>query len=157
MTIAYLGLGTNLGDRLMNLGQAIQSLSAVVTVLRSSRVYETLPVGFADQPKFLNQVAEIETELTPQDLLETVKHIELQMGRQKTFRDGPRLIDIDILFYGDRVIDLPNLTIPHPRLSTRAFVLAPLAELAPSLKHPVLGKTVVKMLEQVSQNGINLI
>lgn len=129
MSLAYLGLGTNLGDRHANLTAAVAALAAAGTVTRTSRRYETAPVGFGQQPRFLNQVVELDTTLAPLDLFRTVKQIEQQMGRTGTFRNGPRLIDIDILLYDDVVLNTPELNIPHPRLTHRAFVLRPLAEL----------------------------
>jgi dihydropteroate synthase/2-amino-4-hydroxy-6-hydroxymethyldihydropteridine diphosphokinase len=148
--VIYLGLGTNLGDRDANLQAAREALPPQVKVLRASTVHETAPWGYADQPAFLNQVLECETELQPLELLAHLKAIEARLGRTPTFRFGPRLIDLDILFYGEAVVDTPILTIPHPRLHQRAFALAPLAELAPHLKHPRLGKTVQELLDGLS-------
>jgi 2-amino-4-hydroxy-6-hydroxymethyldihydropteridine diphosphokinase len=139
---AYLGLGSNLGQREANLVQAVHFLarSPQVEVLRSSSIYETEPWGFIDQPRFLNAVVEITTSLQPVSLLELAKTIEGEVGREPTFRWGPRHIDIDILLYADGVIhqDNPDLQIPHARMTERAFVLVPLAELAPELLHPAL-------------------
>jgi 2-amino-4-hydroxy-6-hydroxymethyldihydropteridine diphosphokinase len=129
MARAFLGLGTNLGDRHANLAAAVTALAAAGNVTRTSRRYETAPVGFLSQPRFLNQVVELDTALPPLELFHAVKHIETAMGRTGAFRNGPRLIDIDILLYDDVVLSTPELTIPHPRLTHRAFVLRPLAEL----------------------------
>jgi len=129
MAVAYLGLGTNLGDRHANLAAAAAALATMGTVSRRSRRYETAPVGFLQQPRFLNQVVELETTLAPLELFHAVKRIEGELGRTGGFRNGPRLIDIDILLYDELVLDSPELTIPHPRLTRRAFVLRPLAEL----------------------------
>jgi 2-amino-4-hydroxy-6-hydroxymethyldihydropteridine diphosphokinase len=129
MARAYLGLGTNLGDRHANLDAAVKALAAAGEVTRTSRRYETAPVGFLHQPRFLNQVVELETSLQPLPLFRAIKQIEAGMGRTGAFRNGPRLIDIDILLYDDVVLSTPQLTIPHPRLTHRAFVLRPLAEL----------------------------
>lgn len=147
--IAYLGLGSNLGQREANLAQAVLQLSQSVRVLRSASIYETAPWGYADQPNFLNSVLEAETTLPPLRLLTAVKRLEGEVGREPSFRYGPRLIDIDILLYGDSTTNLPDLQIPHPRISQRAFVLVPLAELAPGLMHPTLGLTIAELARRV--------
>lgn len=152
----YLALGSNLGDRLANLRNTIRALPPEVEVTAQSPVYETPPWGYEQQPIFLNQVVEALTALSPQDLLSYLKKLEEQQGRTPTFHYGPRQIDIDILFYDDLVLNSPNLTIPHPRLSERAFVLVPLADLSLSLRHPVTGKTVAEMLAQVDRSQISL-
>ena len=146
-TIAYLGLGTNLKDRKANLGKVLDLLSAEsgVRLLRCSRIYETEPWGVADQPAFLNSVVEVATSLAPERLLDVCKDVENRMGRRPGIRWGPRLIDVDILLYGNLVVQLPHLEIPHPRLHLRAFALVPLAELAATSVHPVLGKTVEEL------------
>jgi 2-amino-4-hydroxy-6-hydroxymethyldihydropteridine diphosphokinase len=154
--IVYLGLGSNLGERRAYLLAAAAALPPPVKVLRASSIYETEPWGYRDQPSFLNQVIEAETDLPPLELLAHLKQIEANLGRQPTFRYGPRLIDLDILFYGDQAIDLPGLTIPHPRLAERAFVLAPLAELAPALRHPLTGKTILELAANISLSGIKI-
>ncbi len=153
--IAYLGLGTNLADRLANLQKAVDEIPPLVILRRASSIYESEPWGYVDQPAFLNQVLEVETDLPPAALLKYLKGIERKMGRQPTFRYGPRLIDIDILFYGEQVIDQPDLAIPHPRLPERAFMLAPLAELSPNLRHPANHKTVREMLSIVDTSGVS--
>jgi len=145
----YLGLGSNLGDRMSHLNQALQCLERRVHLTAVSSVYETEPWGLKDQPYFLNLVAIGDTDLSPVDVLAFVKSIEQEMGRRPTLRYGPRLIDIDILFYDDQVIDHPGLQIPHPRLPERAFVLEPLAELAPDLVHPVLGLSITELLTRL--------
>ncbi len=150
----HLALGTNLGDRLANLQAAARALSPRVRLLRASRIYQTPPWGFTDQPAFLNQVLEARTDLPPLELLAYLKAIETTLGRQPTFRNGPRLIDLDILFYADQVIELPGLAVPHPRLAERAFVLVPLAELAPALRHPVLQTTISDLLSRVDCAGV---
>ena len=137
MTTAYLGLGANLGDRLANLQRAVDLLAEVsgLRVARSSRVYETEPVGGPEQPEYLNAVVEVETDLAPHDLLEACLSVETRMGRVRAEPWGPRTIDVDVLTYGDETVDEPDLVIPHPRMHERGFVLVPLAELTadPSL------------------------
>jgi 2-amino-4-hydroxy-6-hydroxymethyldihydropteridine diphosphokinase len=152
--LVYLALGTNLGDRPANLRRALDGLAPMVTLLTRSRVYETPPWGYTDQAPFLNQVVEAGTRLPPRSLLAYLKNLESSLGRRPTFRNGPRLIDLDILFYDDLVLDAPGITIPHPRLHERAFVLVPLAELAPGLVHPRLGDTVQEMLARVDAAGV---
>ncbi len=154
MSIAYLALGTNLGDRSANLWRATTALRPEVKILAQSPIYETPAWGYEDQPAFLNMVVEGETELPPDALLAYVKGIEAELGRTPSFRWGPRLIDIDILLYDDLVLTSPDLTIPHPRLHERAFVLVPLAALAPRLIHPVLGRSIADLLAAVDRSGI---
>lgn len=151
----YLGLGSNVGQREENLIQAMRRLGqhapedGMLRLRRCSSVYETAPWGYADQPAFLNCVVEAETDLTPQALLALAQRVERELGRQPVFRYGPRLVDVDILLYGDLALDLPDLQIPHPRLAQRAFVLVPLAELAPQLVHPTLGLTAAELARRV--------
>ena len=152
--VVYLALGSNLGDRLANLHAAQEALPPAVRVLAASPIYETPPWGYADQPAFLNQALKVETDLEPQDLLKTLKSLELRLGRTPGPRYGPRQIDLDILFYDDLVFEASDLTIPHPRIEERAFVLMPLADLAPDLRHPVSGLTVREMLQRVDRRGI---
>lgn len=150
----YLAFGTNLGDRMENLRQALHSLPPAVEVEASSAVYETPPWGYLDQPSFYNQVVRAATDLSPQDLLTYLKQIEQRMGRIETIRNGPRQIDIDILFYDDLEIETPQLGIPHPRIEGRAFVWVPLAEIAPQLVHPKLGKTAAQVVSELDCRGI---
>ncbi len=151
---AYLALGTNLGNRQANLKIAKDRLSAGIEIVKESSIYETAPWGYTDQPQFLNQVIQVRTDFNPFILLWQLKIIERKMGRVKTFRNGPRLIDLDILFYEQRVIDKFYLQIPHPRLHERAFVLIPLAEIAPELIHPVLGLSVQELLSRINSEGV---
>lgn len=156
MHTVFLGLGANLGDRQGNISQALQLLRQYLTIERISACYETAPVGYLAQPDFINIACQASTDLPPEELLRFVKQVEQRMGRLATFRYGPRLIDIDILLYDDLVLDTPELTIPHPRMAERAFVLAPLAEIAPDAVHPVLGRSAAELLTQVDQSGVRL-
>ncbi len=142
MTRVYLGLGSNLGDRYGHLIEALARLGSCVAIDAISSIYETEPWGYTDQPLFLNAVCGGEIDLSPLELLDAVKTIETELGREPTFRYGPRAIDIDILLYGDVVIDQANISIPHAHLHERDFVLAPLSEIAPEAVHPKFGKTI---------------
>ncbi len=146
MTRAFIGLGSNLGDKKKNLLQALQLLEAKARVRRVSSFYETEPVGLEQQDWFLNAVAEVETRLAPRELLSFLLGVEEALGRKRVVKWGPRTIDLDLLFYGNQVIDEPGLQVPHPELHKRRFVLEPLAELAPDFRHPVLKKTVKELL-----------
>ena len=150
---AWLGLGSNLGDRAENLRRAVElleeRLAAQVVV---SSVYETMPWGYADQPWFLNLACRVDAGMEPHELLAAAQDVERLLGRAPTFRYGPRVIDVDVLLYGNCIIDTDDLRVPHPRLSERAFALAPLAELAPSLRHPELGASMRELLERLPRS-----
>lgn len=150
----YLSLGTNLGDRAANLRLALDSLPPQMTVQAKSRIYETPPWGYTEQNAFLNQAVKADTYLDPEPLLKHLKRLEIALGRTETFRYGPRLIDIDILFYDDLVLETPLLTIPHPHLHERGFVLVPLMDIAPDHVHPLSGKSVREMLAACDTSGI---
>ncbi|HEX7092016.1 MAG TPA: 2-amino-4-hydroxy-6-hydroxymethyldihydropteridine diphosphokinase [Longimicrobiales bacterium] len=150
MPTIYLGLGTNLGDRESNLREALRRLAELVRIEAVSSVYESEPVGFRAQPDFWNLVVRGQTELGPRALLGAIQEIERMMGRRPSFRNAPRVIDIDILLYDDVELDLPELSIPHPRMLERAFVLRPLAELAPGLVYPRTGRTIAEHLRSAT-------
>ncbi|UCD57590.1 MAG: 2-amino-4-hydroxy-6-hydroxymethyldihydropteridine diphosphokinase [Candidatus Hydrogenedentota bacterium] len=156
MAIAYLGLGSNLGDREANINRALAELvrSGRTRVIRVSSIYETKPVGIEKQPDFLNAAAEIETEMAPKELLANIREVERRTGREKRFKWGPRIIDIDILLYGNECLTEENLEIPHPEMHRRAFVLTPLAEIAPLVQHPRLGLTARQMSADLGNKGV---
>lgn len=147
----YLGLGSNMGNRQENLDKALDLLSQRLRLGKVSSIYNTVPVGNANQSRFLNQVCQIYTGLVPAGLLALAKGIESKLGRAPHTSNAPRPIDIDILFYGDQVLETIELVIPHPRLAERAFVLTPLAEIAPDLMHPVSGRTIRELLQGITE------
>jgi len=145
--LVYLSLGSNLGDRETHLQDAIARISIAGRVVSLSSFYDTEPVGYTDQAWFLNCAVGLESLETPKQLLTTLLHIEQNMGRQRIEKKGPRTIDIDILLFGETILDSPELTIPHPAMHQRRFVLQPLAEIAPEARHPGLNKTVRELLD----------
>ncbi|RME84853.1 MAG: 2-amino-4-hydroxy-6-hydroxymethyldihydropteridine diphosphokinase [Caldilineae bacterium] len=158
MASVYLALGTNLGDRAQNLTEAIRRLGEVITVEKTSAIYETEPWGIEDQPAFYNQVLHGHTRLAPHALLRFAKEQELRMGRRPdAIRYGPRLIDIDILFYDRVCFASYSLTVPHPRLAERAFVLVPLADIAADLVHPGNGYTIEELVARLDTSGVRRI
>ena len=146
----YIGLGSNLGDRQENLERALRLLSQELIILRVSSIYETDPWGHYNQPRFFNCVCQFETLLNPREILAVVKDVERQMGRLHKVRWGPRVIDVDILLFGEEMVDEPDLEVPHPFMCQRAFVLIPLAEMAPNLGHPVCGLTIRELVRKVN-------
>ena len=152
----YLSLGANLGDRAAMLGRAVDALAALqpVRILRTSAVYESEPWGLIEQPKFLNIMAEIETALTPLELLYAVKSVEQQLGREPAPRWGPRCVDIDLILWADVILRTPELTLPHERFRERAFVLTPLAELAPDAVDPETGSTMAALAGRLDETGL---
>ena len=149
MNIAYISAGSNIGDREANLDFGARRLGEHGKLIRKSSVFETEPMGYVDQPCFLNQVFELETALTPFELLAFCNEIERDGGRVRTFPNAPRTLDLDILLYDDRIISEPDLIIPHPRMTERRFVLEPLAEITPDLQHPVEKKTIRELLHNL--------
>ena len=145
----FLGLGSNLGNRAANLAQAIAALAAAgVQLVRRSSLYATEPVGFGPQNWFLNCVVAASTELMPRQLLRVAHEVERSLGRRRSVRNAPRTLDIDILFYGATVVSMPDLEIPHPRIAERRFVLVPLREIAPGVRHPTLKRTISELLAE---------
>lgn len=153
----YLGLGANLGDRQTTLRSAYQLLPPQVEIVACSSLYETPPWGLQEQPPFLNAVCKARTALSPAELLSYVKELEQQLGRVASVRWGPRAIDIDILFFDDLVLHSESLIIPHPQLQHRAFVLVPLAELAPQFVHPTIGHTIQQLADAVQPADVKLV
>ena len=147
--LAYLSIGSNLGNREQNLKTAVQKLESIGTVLCVSSLYETEPVELTDQPMFLNSAVALETSASPARLIEQLIEIEKGMGRERIQRKGPRTIDLDILLFGDQIVNTERLTIPHPAMQHRRFVLEPLAEIAPEVMHPVWKRTVRELLKQL--------
>jgi 2-amino-4-hydroxy-6-hydroxymethyldihydropteridine diphosphokinase len=145
----YLSLGSNLGDRRANLKKALGLLGESVEIVKVSSVYDTEPVGVGEQPRFLNLMCRVNTDIGPMQLLSLIKGIEASMGRDLRLRNTPRIIDIDIILYGDTIMESPELIIPHPRMRERAFVLVPFAEISPQVVHPVTGDRVGDLAKRV--------
>lgn len=156
MSIAYIGIGSNLGDREENCEKALALLEqkGIKTLKRSSMI-ETEPWGVREQPKFMNMAVEVTTDMVPTQLLLKLKEVETELGRTETTRWGPRIIDLDILFYNDIVMNSPELEIPHPHMREREFVLIPLSEIAPDKIHPVLKKSVRELLQEIKKSPSN--
>ena len=146
----YLGLGSNLGDKRGNIERAVERLSEISSGVRVSSMYETAPVGVTLQPSFVNAVCGMWTDLDAYELLRELRDIQGDAGMRGPVLNGPRALDIDILLYGSLVVDLPHLTVPHPRMADREFVLRPLVEIAPGVVHPVVRKTAAEMLDDLS-------
>ncbi|OIP38987.1 2-amino-4-hydroxy-6-hydroxymethyldihydropteridine diphosphokinase [Candidatus Desantisbacteria bacterium CG2_30_40_21] len=153
MAIAYISFGSNIGDRVEYIDTALGIIRAhpFVQQMQVSSYYETEPVGNVDQPKFINGVVKISTTYSCEDLLAFLLRVECMLGREKTVHWGPRNIDLDILLYDDACISQPNLQVPHPEMHNRAFVLIPLNEIAPEVKHPISGKTIRELVENISE------
>ena len=153
--IAYIGLGSNLGDRQQYLTNAIELLGKTeyITVNIISKVYETKPVGYIDQPDFLNCVVEISTTLSPYELLDICMNIENDLERKRIIKWGPRTVDLDVLFYGDLVMEEERLTVPHPLLHERGFVLLPMRDIAPSFIHPKLKATITELCDRLCKTN----
>ncbi len=155
MTTVYLAVGSNIGDRKENLQRAAVLLEeAGVTITKVSGIYETEPVDYLDQPWFLNGVLEAETTLAPRELLKAMRAIETAMGSKKVFAKGPRLIDLDILLYGEQTINVPELQVPHPRMLDRKFVMVPLVEIAPKLRHRSWNLTAEEILANSTDRSV---
>ena len=146
---AYIGLGSNLGDSAQNLRSALRMMEEFAVDVQPSPIYRTAPQGFRSQPPFCNAVCRVTTRLTPFELMDRLLYIEAAIGRRRVFRNAPRVLDMDILLYGRRALESPPVVLPHPRMAEREFVLRPLADIAPNLKHPVTGISVSEMLRNL--------
>jgi 2-amino-4-hydroxy-6-hydroxymethyldihydropteridine diphosphokinase len=154
MAVVYLGIGSNLGDKQGNCLDALERLSTKgVSISKRSALYNTQPWGVKDQPDFVNMAVEAETLMSPEELLGALKEIEREMGRKTGIRWGPRVIDLDVLLYDDKIVQSKDLVIPHPLLHKRDFVLLPLAEISPECVHPVLNKTIRELAKELIKRG----
>ncbi|MCH7969865.1 MAG: 2-amino-4-hydroxy-6-hydroxymethyldihydropteridine diphosphokinase [Chloroflexi bacterium] len=154
---AYIGLGSNLGDRSKNLSGAVERLSRIGTIAAVSAIYETKPWGVDGyQPRYLNQVAAVNTALDPLEVVAELLGIEHSLGRTRQEKNASRTLDLDLLLHGESVVDASGVSVPHPRLHERAFVLVPLAEIAPDIIHPVLNRTVFELAEGADRSGVSL-
>lgn len=153
MATASIGMGANLGDRAATLREAVSRLARLGCITAVSSLYETDPVGYREQPPFLNAVVALETALAPTDLFHALIEIERDLGRRRTFRNAPRTLDLDVLLVGELIFETKDLTLPHPRMHERAFVLVPLAEIAPHAIHPVLGLSISDVLSALPDQG----
>jgi GTP cyclohydrolase IV len=151
MLEVFIGIGSNIGDRQANIISAVKTLSQHSKIKQMSALFETAPEGFIEQPDFLNCIVSIETDVKPMPLLKLLRKTEKELGRQESFRNAPRPIDLDILFYGDQLIKQTGLEIPHPRLHERAFVLVPMVQIAPQFVHPTLHKTMQQLLSELAK------
>ena len=156
MATAYIGVGSNLGDRMATLRSAVKRLETLGRITGVSSLFETEPVGYLEQPHFLNAVVALETSLAPGDLLRSLLGIERDLGRTRPFPNAPRTLDLDLLLVDELVLDTSELTLPHPRLHERAFVLVPLAELAPDMVHPGSGQTVRELVRALPDGGVEV-
>lgn len=154
MIDVYLGLGSNVGDKRSNIAQALRWLASKSEVVAVSALYRTAPVGYLDQDWFLNGAAQLRSTLTPEELLGEIREIERRLDRRRTIINGPRTIDVDILYFGDQVVAIDDLEIPHPRLRNRRFVLVPLASIAPSFVDPRTGETMAELLAKCPDDGL---
>lgn len=159
MPVAYISFGSNMGDKEQSLYEAIEHLieHPSIELIGVSSIYDTDPVGYEDQDVFMNLIAEIKTTLEAEELLTVCQSVEQQLKRVRIIRWGPRTMDLDIIFYGEEVIQTETLLVPHPRMHERGFVLVPLNEIAPTAKHAALGKTVDELLAEVGGEGVRLL
>lgn len=154
MALVYFSIGTNVGERIENLLEAIKGLRNIIHNIKLSYVYETKPWGYQDQDSFLNICVSGRADIEPENLLKKIKSLEQEIGRDETFKWGPRKIDIDMLFYDDRIVDLDDLKIPHREIEERAFVLIPFMDISPKFVHPVLKRSIQELASEVDSDGV---